>query len=714
MTKKENFIRANDIVILENNIIGLIFDKGTGSINSIINKIYDVDLISYKEHTQLFRIVYAIKDYRGHYFDSEKQEVDSFSISRDKDVQTALISYKILRSSEGLFHVSVKVRIDLADSNDEAHMKIEVQNNDNGEITQVWFPWVRGITVLGDDPDKDVLAYPNFGGSLVPNPMNYFPKRGMFVDFHEWTRNMSKTILAQPYPGWSSMQWMNIGCDKHGLYMACLNKNGDFLLPRVQKHLWDKEEHLSLAMVKYPYIKKDESWISPTYVLSPHKGDWHVAADKYRNWLETWLPKREKANWAKYTNGFYHFIIRHQDGTIINRIEEIPEILSEAKDHGINLLFVCGWYESGHNGDQELNYNPYNPYELKKAFKIVHEAGGHLLLYLNSHAYSMNNPNFENEGFKWASKSYDGLPLTESWGWAIPHYPSFEAVTWSKECPSAKGWQEMLAEKMESAAELGADCGLFDELHDVYLCHDTNHGHKRPESAFGSGVLEMLQMAFKKGRKINQYFELASEGVVDVFTPYIAIFHSRVDAVTTGYSNPEIIRYTLPWVTGITGGFLDMGLKNKLYQSFLLGLPLDVEIHTHNRGRFNFDPELAVEIKRVNMLRNKHKDLLVDGEFRDTVGLEIIGKKITAKLFRGKGSVLLTLWNQGKKTSRIRLILNLSNISFESTTPKAFLHRGLIGEEPSQLLVKCEKGKIFVNVPYLEADDIALIRLTDN
>lgn len=699
-------IKRNNIV-LENEIVKLVFDKGTGSINSLINKSFNKDLLLFKGRTQIFRIVYAIENYRGHHFDSNNQRVCEINILKDKNKQILKISYNKLCSKNGEFHVGVNIIIELEDNSDEVYMSISVKNNDKGQITQIWFPWIRGLTKISDNPENDILAYPGQGGNLISNPMDYFPGKGEHLSYHEWTMKLGKTILAQPYPGRSSMQWMDLGCKDYGIYLACLNKEGYFLLPRVQKHLWDKEEHLSITMVKYPYIDKNGSWESPKYVLSLHNGDWHIGADKYRNWLSTWMIKREKAAWAKNTNGFFHFLLNHQDGTTINYIKDIPEILKEAMEHGINLLFVCGWYIGGHNCIHYPDFEPNQPEQLKNVFKNVHDSGAHLLLYLNMRSYSKSHPDFKKEGYKWASKTFDGLPLTETWGWAIPHYPSFEAVTFGNMCPSARGWQEKFLGKMKRVVNLGADCALFDQLLVVDLCHDTNHGHVSAESSYGPGAIQMLKECLEEGKKINPTFELSMEGLVDIYSPYIAVFHSRVDF--TSNSNPEVFRYTLPWVTGITGGLIDMGLIEKVYQSFLIGLPLDIEMHTHNFGRLYFDKELAKEIKRVNMIRDKYKSLFVNGVFKDNIGLEIKDKNITSKVFEGKNSILLTIWNKGKEKAKPKLILNLSKLGLEIKSYNIYFDRGLEKSNPQVLEFKTKKDKIIIDVPIVKGNDIIIV-----
>ncbi|MBC7333382.1 MAG: hypothetical protein H5T85_02790 [Actinobacteria bacterium] len=705
-SKNKNFI-------LENSSVKLSLDRETGSLLELFIKPFHKDLLSFKLKSQFFRIVYALEDCRSHHFDTDEQKISDIKISNSKDRQAITILYDKLRSQKGVFKVIVRITIELKDNSDDFYMWIEVENKDKGEITQVWFPWVRGLTSIGQSPENDILAYPSMGGSLIPNPLSYFPRKGEATGYHEWTRELSRTILAKPYPGRSSMQWMDLCCKDYGIYMACLNKEGEYLVPRVQKHLWDQAEHLSLAMVKYPYIKQGTSWTSPTYILSLHNGDWHVGADKYRQWLETWLTKREKAKWAKETNGFYHLILTHQDGTIINSINDIPEILSEAKAHYINLLFICGWYKGGHNSIRYPDFEPSNPEELAKAIEEVHKAGGHVLLYLNMRSYSMSHPDFKKEGHGWAVKTFDGIPLTESWGWAIPHYPSYEAVCFANMCPSSQGWQNKFIEKLKTAASLGADCIIFDQLLVVDLCHDNHHGHERPDRSYGPGALEMLRRALDEGKKFNPDFELSMEGVVDIYTPYVAIFHSRVDF--TDWSSPELFRYTLPWVTGVTGGLIDIGAREKLYQSYLLGLPLDIEIHTHNYGRISFDPGLSKEIKRVNKLRDRHKDLFVNGEFRDNVGVKVNRGDVIAKIFCGENSMLITLWNRSSKTfEHLRVTINLPKLGFtlcEKKHPEAFFEDGLTQDRLCIHPSSNNRNEILIDTVTIETNSIALIRV---
>ncbi|MFZ5924328.1 MAG: DUF6259 domain-containing protein [Bacillota bacterium] len=701
-------IRSGEEIVLENSLVAFRFDSSSGVLCSVANKELGKEFIVCKERPELFRLVYALEDYRGHHIDASMQKARRVHLEEEHDAKILTVEYDGLSSQEGEFNLRVRVTARLGNNCDEVKMQIEVLNEDRGELTQVWFPWVRGLVNLTPEGEEDILCYPAAAGSLIPKPLSYFPGRGEPLGYHEWTRELARTILARPYPGRCSMQWMDFGCPSCGLYMASYDRRGYFVVPRVQKHLWDDEEHLSLAMVRYPYSTKGESWTSPEYGVSPHKGDWHRGADKYRNWLEEWLPKRRKAEWARNVNGFYHLILRHQDGTTINKIEEIDDILAEAQAHGIDLLFVCGWYRGGHNGIYYPEFAPAQPAALRDLIARVHRSGGRVLMYLNMRSWSMTDHGYKDKGLQWTSKTRDGLPLSEIWGWALGNYPSFEVVQFGNLCPHVEEWQDMFVERVMNTVSLGADCALMDQLLVVDMCHDTTHGHRTPEASYGPGALRMAKKALSAGKANNPDFELSMEGICDIYSADIAIYHSRSDFVA--YAAPEVFRYTLPWVTGITGGCVDMGDKDKVKESFMLGLILDVEIHTHNRGRLSFDPGVASEIKRVNSLRQAHKDVLVEGRFMDTEGLRIVGGRVDGRLFCKESVKLITLWNRGETPASPSVTLTDAD-GFAGGMSRVTLDRqGKRGEE-ELLSWNVESGEMTILCPVLQAGEVAVVRV---
>ncbi len=694
-------------VVLENNLVAVEFDTSTGVLCSIVQKELGQEFLRYKGSPQLFRLVYALKDFRGHHLDACRQKVSRIDLVENGGEKTLTIEYGQMCSREGMFAVTVSIRATLVEGSDELVMGLHVSNDDRGELTQVWFPWVRGLVTVSEDGKDDVLCYPAGAGSLIPRPIEFFPRRGEPLGYHEHTRALAKTVLAKSYPGHSSMQWMDFGSSACGLYLCSHDRDGMFMVPRVQKHLWDDTEHLSMAMVRYPYARGGQSWTSPEFVLSPHRGDWHRSADKYRIWLEGWQAKREKAAWAGNTNGFCHLILRHQDGSTVNEIAELDEILAEAKAHGIDLLFVCGWYVGGHDGAYYPEYNPIDPVALPEAFERVHKSGGRLLLYLNMRASNMGRPDFTARFLPWAIKSHDGLVNVTEWGWAVGNYPSFEAVRFGNLCPHAAGWQDMFVGEMKKAVALGADCGLMDQLLVADMCHDTRHGHSSPEASYGPGALRMARQTLAAGKQANPEFEIAMEGVCDLYAPEVAVYHSRCDF--PAHAAPEVFRYTLPWVTGISGGCVDMGDLEKARETFLLGLVFDLEIHTHNRGRLSFDPRISVEVKKINDLRRAHRDLFVDGQFRDRVGLAVSSRSVDGRLFVAEKARMITLWNKGQRTATPTV--RLTDPTGFPKGIRASLDRTGRPEDREELRCRLGGEGLAVACPSFDPGGIAVLRL---
>ncbi|MGQ9629368.1 MAG: DUF6259 domain-containing protein [bacterium] len=715
--------KTSEGIFLENRSLRLVFNGANGCLESIFNKVVGKEFISFKAGRGLFKIIYPVEDVRSHSFEARDQKLSGHKIAGEGDVKVLMLRYDGLTSKRGSFKVSAEVRCELSGEKDEIIFTIKIRNDDGGEVSHIFFPLIGGLQSLGDDPEGDALLMPWFGGELTKNPYGTLPGKGEGLGLNE-----SETVLMCYYPGGGAMQWMDYFSASHGLYMSCLNKEGQFLVLWMKKNVWDEEEHLSMAMVKYPYLRRGE-WVSPQFMVSPHEGDWHRGADKYRTWFESWAEKIDPPQWLRYSNGWFHTMGRLSDGTTMNEIEEIPQIHREAKEHGLNIIFHCGWYKEGHDG-RHPDYHPIDEGRLKRAYNEVHRDGGRLLLYVNGDNYCTSNPLWETEGVKWAVKRTEGkrgpvvttdgrtIPLKRygsspafgfsnapgplRWEWSFGHYPSFEGETVAIMCPSCFGWVDKILRAVRTAAELGADIVILDTIAVIaLLCFDEEHDHKTYDSAWGPGFVNIMRKALELGRKINPDFSLCIEGICDIYTPYIGIYHSRIR------NFPEAFRYTLPWVTGITGAFIDMGDFDKLYKSFSLGLPLDVEIYTHARGRFSISPSLAEEIKQLNKLRQDHRDFLVDGTFKDTIGVDCDAPSVSVKAFVKDKGILLTVWHRGERVLSPMVEVSLNKLGVKIEGPKL----RAIPDDVKISRKGASGNKISFSLPRLWPGTVALIRI---
>jgi hypothetical protein len=163
----------------------------------------------------------------------------------------------------------------------------------------------------------------------------------------------------------------------------------------------------------------------------------------------------------------------------------------------------------------------------------------------------------------------------------------------------------------------------------------------------------------------------------------------------------------MPWVSGITGAYIDMGGFNSLYKSFSLGLPLDVEIYSHARGRLSMSPDLAAEIKRLNKLRWDHREFLVDGTFMDTIGVDCDTPSVSIKAFVGDEGALLTVWHCGENALTPTVEVSLDKVGVEIATPKL----RAIPDDLRLSYKRTSESKISFSLPNLKPKTICLIRI---
>ncbi len=733
-------------LVIENERLRLEFDRHSGSLVSLFNKELAFEAIQYKPVASLFRITYPVidpvteRDIRSHALDSKNQRVSRADMANNKRGKKLTLEYETLTSERGTFNVHVVVECELGPGGDEARFCIRLDNNDAGEVSQLYFPLISGLRRMEEGVDN-FLVIPRWSQPpKVKNPLetlplirygdSVVPSRFIAAGFTEYGI----------YPGDTQMQWMDYHGSTRGLYMSHHNKEGEFLVLWAKKSIWDPVENLSMAFVKYPYVQQGQSWTCSESTVSLHRGDWHAGADKYRAWLETWLPKRRNPEWLRGANGHLLIIGRDGDGTTLLDLDDLLETFKDAREHGVEMLCDVGWFKEGLDG-RFIDFVPIDAQKQRKIYRQIHEDGGRVMLFVPGQLGSAAHPNYEKEGKKWAVKAIEGKrsPVETLDGTKLPvrnrgaspahlnaaacytpgfvaqweesgHFPAFEGTPIVFMCVSCEEYvSSKILPVIEQAVDLGADVVLIDGLAMVsHLCFDDLHGHSSPDRAWGPGAIKLMERVLELGRKYNPDFAVCTEGICDVYTPYIGWWHSRIGPA------PEIFRYTLPWVEGITGNMIDVGDFDPLYQSFLCGLALDVELcvvhYVPSRElrvkRFSLDPDLAKEVKRLNQLRQQNLDLLVDGVFRDSVGLRCTNGHLLVKCFAKKDEVLTTYWYQGAEPANAEVTVSLQQlgVNLKQRQVKVFPS----GRET--VTVEFEAGQLTVKFEKLTKNSVGLVR----
>ncbi len=510
---------------------------------------------------------------------------------------------------------------------------IEVENHAEGaDIVEVHYPRIGGVRI-GDDPGDDVLIWPRWGCRRIPEPARNAPGRVLYPS------------------GRAMMNWLDVyepGGGAQGLYVASQDETS--LVGELVAAQEDGGATLTLGMSKMPRVEPGERFRSEDFVVAPHQGDWHWAADRYREWLGTWLPKPSPPAWLVDCDGWLG------TGRGSNFRKDIPERYRLARRLGLDYVEFWGQMTVGMAINESCCNRLYFPdprygteAEFAEAISYVRQAGGHIGFYTNGQAWNPRYPQLRDwykglmpadayipdweGGFKQnALRKPDGRlygQYDKPPGDPSPYDCSFYLM-----CSAAKGWQDYLHHYVADKyiGEYGVDAMYIDQVGaaDASPCYCREHGHE-DIGAWGRGHLENFRRIRADGRAHEPELALATEGLVDIYGQYVDIFLiSPVASRRWPDVAPEVLAYTLPeyiCFDGFANGMTPDSLTGRqtVNEVFLMGQRFDI---------FERTPEEMEHITRVIRLRQETGPLLYRGGFRDDIGLSVTDDRVRAKLWQ--------------------------------------------------------------------------------
>jgi len=187
-------------------------------------------------------------------------------------------------------------------------------------------------------------------------------------------------------------------------------------------------------------------------------------------------------------------------------------------------------------------------------------------------------------------------------------------------CFLSEEYLHICESEFKKMLELGADGILFDEcLHHspALLCFAGNHGHRYGAPVYANDR-KLIERFGELSRSTNPEFLYAGEACYDwELEAYHLSYHrseNKKHIPLSRYMFPEA-----PFMTAVTG-FNDRNMINQclMYRYIISYEPYNFKGHLD-------DYPLTVEYgKQMDALRTELRDYFWDGEFRDTLGAEVI------------------------------------------------------------------------------------------
>lgn len=705
---------SDEVVHLGNGLLEMRFDGANGNLIGLTNRARDVEYIVPGGGGPLFYLWTLLADKRRPEDMPFANDTESYKIRYpDKDTLRGLhINKKGKLQIEHLLLNSINVILsfEIADDSNLVNCFISIRNDSDslhtGQIVAVGFPQLYGIRI-GAEHQDDVLVRPNRFGEKIPDPVS---RAGTYP-------------VNLCYCGYASMPWMDLYDEEAGLYLASYDK--DLILTELESEPVVETGTIRLGLRKFVYIPPGAYWESQPYVIGVHQGDWHWAADRYREWCRPWMVKPEIPQWVKECDGWYGVGFH----VTKDSFKDIPAIFEEAQYLGLNYVQFWG-HMIGDSGCYRFYYpDPYlgGPEELKRGIEHVKARGGHIGFYFNIQAFDPRLPQLKE---KYKGKIPPDIPIPDWYnefkdyaqlhfdGSYVVQYPGVMETSWSDGqrimCPYCQGWQNYLlywiVEKY--VREYGANAVYVDQVSSppVTYCFNFKHGHKH-HGAVVQGRVMLLKKLAEEASKTVPDFSITFEGNGDAVGQFGHMHLYTSFSGQTNYPCPEVFSYTFPDYI-IIDGFANRWsqkamqpyyphIKNRKWTEkdvmnrvFLLGYRFDLCLYR----RLKKGEDFTEYARKVISLRKKIKNYLYNSRFMDDIGIKELPEDVEAKVFKGKDALIVNLLDNREKPEGFEFVLDYRKLGFEGITGARIF---TIGEEQKAECVE-EKEVVRLIVPQLK------------
>lgn len=547
--------------------------------------------------------------------------------------------------------IAVEVVATLKDG--DIHWILNLENQESGVIVrECHFPLVGNLQIS----ENQKLIWSKNGGERIPHLRRELKQS---ITYYKAPDQIC-TALSINYPFPAATNCFTLADEEEGLYIGCQVDIPERTIHQCRHY--SSDDSIEVGMVRFPNIKCGEVCMEGPFVLSPYQGSWHVAARKYRVWANGWFRPVKPPSWVRKMNGWQRIIMQHQYGEIHYRFDQMPQIYADGAECGISTLFMFGWQRGG----MDNNYPDYYPdsrlgteKEMRRGIDYFNSHNGQVILYANGRLIDRNSDYYREVGHRIVIKDINGNELPESYKFrgtgCFVH--EFANRVLLPVCPSCPEWFEVLRQLADRAIEWNCHSLFLDQAGlGEYPCSDPSHPHPPLEMGLIRAKAETLRRLRDYLKSRNPEVALGIELLSDVTAQHVDYVHGleggcfipseweKFESKVEPRGFLDWFRYIFPEVI-LTDREIrdDTDIERRVNHAVLKGLRTDVEIY-RCRKTIRETPHYAEYLTKVNRLRQKYAELLLEGRYVDTEGIKLSNPEIEARAFvsGSKAAVVLT------------------------------------------------------------------------
>lgn len=390
--------------------------------------------------------------------------------------------------------------------------QLYIENGSDLAACEMLFPRLGPLYLQ----EQMILMYPHHAGEKIIDPpialasakyRNFWRAASVPTEF-----GFSREIN---YCGLASMTWMDLSAGEIGIYTASYDPAFPVTGLRVETG-GPQDRWISLSFRKYVDIHPGQTYLSPPIVWAFHSGDWHQAAEKYREWFNQHVRQEQHPadlNAEVVLTPHYNF---RRDTGICYKFEDIPAMARRDKEEfGSNHFFIAGWNHMGFDSHYP-NYNPDlelgTPLKLWQGVEYVKENGGFVTFYINCRIMDKYSEYLPTLGERWMLRTKEQEPIYEVYG------PAETVVL----CPSHPEWRSYLEEfAVWMCKAYGARGIYYDQLGSAtpYPCYGAHeHGPVKGTSGFNQGYIDLIERTTERLKKFRPDGFLMIENCGDIYS----------------------------------------------------------------------------------------------------------------------------------------------------------------------------------------------------
>ena len=605
--------------LLENDVLRVAVSPETGAITGLLNKKLRHELIAFPALAECWRLSIPYED-DSCFMVFSKDQTRRPALEREDD--TLRLTWE--RIAVGRDDAPIRVTLVLALSGDELLASMEIENASPFTVEHAWFPVIGATGALSADGSDQLLVTDSWGGrnsqlrdlyhrdwTAVDWTMaqfhRYYPYRDQHIQF--W----------YPYP--LIMQWMEYYVPDRGVFLG--SRDNEYFVSRFWLEQDRAESGITFAIIKSPFVGPGQTWRSPESVFAFHAGDWHVGADKYRAWFESWAVKRRVPEWIKRLEAWHSIQTAMADIHVFHEYKDYPKLARQSKDCDVDAIHIhCGVHREGVEGGYPY-WNRFSEKQggreaLVKAIHECHEIGVKLITLTKDNRVNAGLPDYETKWKPMEIRHRDGAVgrICYPVGALDTRITYGGGKQLATMCMTSPEWRRHQLDEFVKLAELGLDGNQVDEWDcGKFYCFSPEHGHEHPGDMIKSQIAFARELR-ERTDEVNPEFYYAAEEMFDATFQYFDTSFSR----SYNYpGNKEHFQYTFPHFIR-TMEIFEHDYR-RLNQAFAHARILLFYIRG-GKGTLADFPEFAAYAKELIRLKRVFYSYFREGLFRDTLELE--------------------------------------------------------------------------------------------